>query len=78
MLVLCLVAYSLKFPKSELLHRLLDSLPSAGQSSWVYWRVNSWIISDRSKLLGNLGFKTIAERSRIYEVKEFYSVTVHK
>jgi len=29
-------------------------------------------------LLGNLGHKLVAERSRIYEMEEFYSVIVRK
>lgn len=62
------------------LHRLPkpDSLPSAGQNSPAYWRLSSWMLSGRSRLLDNLGCELVAERSRIYEMKEFHSVTVQK
>lgn len=52
--------------------------PSAGQNSPAYWRLSSWMLSGRSRLLGNLGCELVAERSRIYEMKEFHSVTVQK
>lgn len=67
-----------KTPDREILHTLLDSLPPAGQNSQVYQRLSSWILSGRSRLLGNLGCEPVAERSRIYEMKEFYPVTVQK
>lgn len=67
-----------KSPDSEILHRLLDSLPSASQNSQMDWRLSSWILSGRSRLLGNLGCEPVAERSIIYEMKEFHFVTVQK
>lgn len=76
-LVLCSVAYSLKSPGWD-----TPWAPRQAAFSWPellgYCRVNSWILSHRTKLLGKLGCKTTAERSRIYEVNEFHSVTVHK
>lgn len=75
---LCAQGHIPQNPLTEVLHRLPDSLPSAGQNSAAYWRLSSWMLSGRSRLLGNLGCELVAERSRIYDMKEFHSVTVQK
>lgn len=73
---LCSVAY---LPKTHsVFHRLPDSLPPAGQNSPVCWRLSSWMLSAKSILLGNFGCEPAAERSIIYGMKEFHSVTVQK